>query len=89
MCVMACEHCTDPDGASCVPYYGLGPHRHEGASIIGSTVMEPPENWPTNYREDPGCPGMGVWWCGQCGEGKADDDRLTANGVAGQEGGAA
>lgn len=72
---MACEHCTDPDGECCFPVYGVGPHRHQGltgepGSWIGSTVMLPKEEWPENYQEDADCPGMGVWWCPHCGEGK-------------------
>lgn len=72
--MMACEHCTDPDGESCYPMYGVGPHRHEGASIIGSTVLLPKEAWPENYQEDADCPGLGVWWCAHCGDGKPEPE---------------
>lgn len=70
---MSCKHCTDPGGEACFPVYGIGPHRHEGEHWIGSTVMLDKAEWPTNYREDKDCPGMGVWWCPKCGEGKPDD----------------
>ncbi|MEH6434344.1 hypothetical protein [Massilia sp. DD77] len=83
---MSCEYCTDPDGAPCVPYYGVGPHRHAGDKIIGSTVLLPEAEWPTNYREDPDEPGCGVWWCGHCGEGKPDDMEAGASHKGGAEG---
>jgi hypothetical protein len=70
---MSCEHCTDPDGMPCFPMYGVGPHKHVGTSIIGSTVLLPAEQWPENYQEDPDCPGLGVWWCPYCGDGKPAD----------------
>lgn len=72
---MSCEYCTDPDGAPCFPIYGLGPHQHttqHNGMIIGSYPL-PSETWPENYREDPDCPGHGVWWCPQCGDGKPND----------------
>lgn len=74
---MSCEYCTDPDGEPCFPMYGMGPHKHVGLtddprSFIGSTAHLPKEEWPSNYQEDPECPGMGVWWCEHCGEGKPD-----------------
>lgn len=73
---MSCEYCTDPDGAACFPLYGLGPHTHTcNGSWIGSTIMEPKENWPSNYREDADCPGMGVWWCEHCGDGNPDNEQ--------------
>lgn len=73
-----CEHCTDPDGESCFPMYGMGPNRHEVApdapnTWLGSTRPLPAVEWPSNYREDPDEPGMGVWWCEHCGYGKPDD----------------
>ncbi len=72
---MGCEYCTDHDGAACYPVYGLGPHTHAGnGNWIRSTTMLPQTNWPTNYSEDPDCPGMGVWWCKHCGEGKPNDE---------------
>ena len=53
-----------------MPCYGVGPHRH---GINFKTIpLEKPE-WPDAYREDPDCPGMGVYWCHACGEGKPDD----------------
>ena len=72
---MPCEHCTDPDGVPCYPLYGVGPHRHDLAhGIIGSTRMLPREEWPTNFQEDPEAPGLGVWWCSHCGDGKPADE---------------
>lgn len=70
---MSCEYCTDPDGAPCFPIYGVGPHRHQGDSWIGSTVMLDKSEWPDNYREDPDCPGCGVYWRPQCGDGNPND----------------
>jgi hypothetical protein len=79
---MACEHCTDPDGDCCYPMYGVGPHAHTGvtydpASWIGSTAELPQEQWPDNYQEDPDAPGLGIWWCPKCGEGKPSNENLT------------
>lgn len=68
-----CEECDDGDGNCIFPYYGVGPHRHVGltdnaASVIGSTVLEPKENWPENYKEDEECPGLGAYThCLNCG----------------------
>lgn len=70
---MSCEYCTDPDGASCFPTYGLGPHIHVTNTFGGKTVALSKEQWPSNYREDKDCPGMGLWWCEHCGDGKPDD----------------
>lgn len=67
---MACNFCTDPDGEACFPSYGVGPHTHAGAQITGSTQPLPKNEWPSNYREDEACPGMGVWWCSHCGDGR-------------------
>ena len=66
---MSCEHCTDPDGYACLPQYGLAPHKHVGASFIGSTVILPKDEWPDNFVEDAECPGMGTWFCPECREG--------------------
>jgi hypothetical protein len=71
---MSCTYCTDPDGVACFPIYGLGPHRHEGENWIGSTVMLPKEEWPTNYLEKPEGSGQGVWWCEHCGDGKPEEE---------------
>lgn len=68
---MSCEHCTDPDGTPCFPVYGVGPHIHSGPAF-GGTLMLAPEHWPNCYRENPDEPGMGVWWCPYCGDGKPD-----------------
>ena len=63
---MPCEMCTDPDGIACFPMYGLGPHHHEGG---GTTLTE--KSAP-GFTPDPDCPGMGVWWCPHCGDGKPE-----------------
>jgi len=71
---MSCEHCTDPDGCSCMPMYGLAPHRHGqltdkiGVSF-GGTALLPKEEWPDNFIEDAEIPGMGTWFCPWCREG--------------------
>lgn len=70
---MSCDYCTDPDGEPCFPVYGVGPHRHVGDNLMGSTVMLPREKWPSNFQEDPECPGLGVWWCPKCGDGAPDE----------------
>lgn len=75
---MSCEHCTDPNGEVCVPFYGLAPHYHAGSKILGSTVTAPAAEWPSNFKEDPDCPGMGIWWCTRCGEGDPDGDEVGA-----------
>ena len=73
---MACEYCTDPEGVSCFPEYGIGPHSHEWGEngiVLGSTVVLPREEWPYNFMEDPDCPGLGVYWCPHCGDGKPEE----------------
>ena len=40
--------------------------------------MTQKDAWPTNYKEDPDCPGLGVWWCPYCGDGKPDDSQANA-----------
>lgn len=72
---MACKYCTDPDGVSCFPVYGVGPHIHTS----GVTKIIGKEDWPTNFKEDPDCPGLGVWWCPHCGDGAPDDLQANAN----------
>lgn len=77
-----CDHCVDPDGNNCYPYYGLAPHRHDlnitghnkhddsdiTGYIIGSTVLEPKENWPENFIADSGAAGLGTYIrCPFCG----------------------
>jgi len=64
---MSCEKCTDPDGVGCFPIYGLGPHLH-GAGYLGATVILPQE--AEGFTPDPDEPGMGVWWCPYCEDGK-------------------
>lgn len=66
---MSCERCTDPDGVACFPMYGLGPHTHKPVPMLGSTVMDAKQE-AEGFTPDPACPGMGVWWCPHCGDGK-------------------
>ncbi len=71
---MSCPMCTDPDGQPCMPQYGLAPHTHDLADgWIGSTRLLPREQWPSNFRLEPGCDRLGIWWCGHCGEGKPEE----------------
>ena len=74
---MACERCTDPSGACCFPVYGVGPHTHRPGPVIGSTEPLTEEQWPDGYTEDPDAPGLGVWWCPQCGAGKPETHNVT------------
>ena len=75
---MACEYCTDTDGQPCFPIYGVGPHtcfyKITGATI-GQSQPLPREQWPDNYQEDPDCPGCGVYWCPECGDGKPENEQ--------------
>lgn len=68
---MSCEYCTDPDGAACFPLYGVAPHTHD---VLGRTIPAPRDQWPGNFREDKDCPGMGLYWCQYCGDGKPESD---------------
>lgn len=61
--IFNCKTCGDGEF---LPIYGVGPHRHEGDSFIGSTVHLPQEEWPANYKEDPDAPGCGTWTCPDC-----------------------
>lgn len=65
---MSCELCTDPDGVPCFPMYGLGPHVHKPGPMRGSTVLI--EQVADGFTPEPNDPGMGVWWCPHCGDGK-------------------
>lgn len=65
---MSCEHCTDEDGVGCFPVYGIGPHVHAAGPIIGSTVLI--EQVADGFTPEPNDPGMGVWWCPYCGDGR-------------------
>ena len=65
---MACEICTDPNGESCYPIYGLAPHIHLGGKNLGTTKFLPQTEWPSNFRVDPEDHHCGVWWCIHCGE---------------------
>lgn len=82
---MACEFCTDQDGNIAYPVYGVGPHtcyyKIPGA-VIGESQPLPPEQWPSNYAEDPHCPGMGIYWCEHCGEGKPEAAQQSATPAA-------
>jgi len=71
---LTCELCTDPDGKPCFPVYGIGPHAHAVAPnapsglIMGSTVLL--EQVAVGFTPDPDAPGMGTWWCPNCGSGR-------------------
>jgi hypothetical protein len=68
---MSCYMCTDEDGADCFPLYGLGPHEHRPGPMLGSTViLDDKQDEVAGFTPDPAEPGMGVWWCPQCGSGK-------------------
>lgn len=50
-------------------WYGVAPHRHDmqkTGSIIGSTVLLPKEEWPSNFRPDPEDPSCGTYFCDLC-----------------------
>lgn len=70
---MTCEMCIDPDGEACFPSYGVAPHEcfHmiPGATL-GQSKLLPRDQWPSNFREDPDCAGLGTYWCPHCGSGK-------------------
>lgn len=63
---MSCEFCTDPDGDSCFPLYGLAPHYHPSEG--GTILLEQQE--ADGFTPDKNCPGMGIWWCPHCRSGK-------------------
>lgn len=67
-----CPMCDDGDGCCIYPYYGVAPHTHDTRhGWIGSTVLKPREDWGSNFREDPECPGQGVYMrCPVCGHGE-------------------
>jgi len=70
---MPCKSCTDPNGEACYPAYGVGPHKcywKIPGAVLGQSQPLPKDEWPENYQEDSECPGMGIWWCPECGEGK-------------------
>lgn len=64
---MACKHCTDPDGESCFPYYGLAPHIHykpDGSEWqpgddypIYRMVTVDEADFPENFELDPNSDG--------------------------------
>lgn len=66
---MSCEFCTDPDGEPCFPQYGLGPHTHHFDEKGIHTHFDEQQECPvfTPSQEEPG---MGVYWCPKCGDGK-------------------
>lgn len=50
-------------------WYGVAPHKHDlkrTGSIIGSTVLLPKDQWPSTFREDSECPGLGTYTCEHC-----------------------
>lgn len=61
-----------PDCAGGGTWYGLAPHVHDlekTGSFIGSTVIDEPETWPSNYTDTDN--GAGIWTCETCnGTGK-------------------
>lgn len=67
-----CDHCDDGDGFCVFPYYGTAPHTHDlSTGWMGSTRLLPREQWGGNFREDPECPGQGVYMrCPHCGRGE-------------------
>lgn len=70
---MSCAMCRDPDGFSCFPMYGVGPHKHAPGPIIGSTVLDEKQE-VDGFKPDPECPGLGTWWCPYCGAGNPGED---------------
>ena len=84
---MSCEYCTDPDGLSCFPQYGLAPHLHgTGPGFPIGTFFKPREFWLSNFQEDPESPNHGTYWCPECGDGKPEDEaRSGANCVERQQ----
>lgn len=70
----ACDHCDDGDGHCVFPYYGVAPHTHTAthpADWLGSTKLLPRDQWGDNFREDPECPGQGVYMrCPKCCRGE-------------------
>lgn len=66
---MSCEFCTDPDGEPCFPQYGLGPHTHHLDERGIHTSLD--ENQLADgFTPDRDEPGMGVYWCPHCEDGK-------------------
>jgi len=66
-----CEVCDDGEGGCVFPYYGVAPHKHAPGPVIGSTVIDAPEMWPEEFREDPDAPGCGTYTnCPICGRGE-------------------
>lgn len=48
----------------------LGPN-HAPGPMVGSTRLLPKDRWGDNFREDPECPGQGVYMrCPHCGRGE-------------------
>ena len=89
---MPCDYCDDGDGQCVFPYYGVAPHtlditaRESPADkfgLFGSTRPLPRDQWGDNFREDPDCPGQGVYMrCPQCGEGEQPKPRDPHQGGA-------
>lgn len=69
---MPCEFCTDPDGDTCFPVYGLAPHRHMDFGWKTVTTFDDPSEWPDNFTQDPNDSQMGTYHCPKCGHGKPD-----------------
>lgn len=47
--------------------FGVEHHTPKGAFIFARRDPAPRETWPSNFREDPDCPGLGTWFCPSCG----------------------
>ncbi len=74
---MSCDYCTGPDGVPCFPVYGSVRHAaaiSEDFQSVVNTPM-PPEEWPSNFQPDPECPGFGIYWCPNCGDGKPEGEQ--------------
>lgn len=79
-----CEMCDDGDGFCVFPYYGVAPHTHQfndtthPTDWLGSTRVLPKDQWGKNFREDPECPGQGVYMrCPGCGNGEQPPEPTT------------
>ena len=73
-----CEHCTDPDGALCLPQAGLAPHTQTDVGI--TTGWIPAQRWPAGFFPGADNPTHGTYYCETCGTGleevTADDRKI-------------
>lgn len=65
---MTCENCTDQEGKSCFPAYGLAPHHHIDSVTFGGTIFT--GEVVDGFTPDADDKRMGTWWCVHCEEGK-------------------